>query len=286
MQKILAAVLVLLGLAGLVVGRLGETTWAPSTEHTAVVDLADAGPAVVIDPGVLYVGGDEGTVTITGASDVSLITAANDDIAAYLESTRYTRITGVPDWTTLSTEVVNPDGAAEIADPTSSDLWRSVDTSPSPATLDVAEFRAGETSAGNEQPFRAILVVTDGTAAGAQRISITWPVDAKNAWVPYAYAGGATVAVIGLIWFVLAFRGRRREEPAEQELASAEDEITAREPAPATASAPLPVPGRGAPAEEETRPEEDGEADLPQDDPAPPAEETPMTRTHRDGEQA
>ena len=125
MQRLLAVLLVLIGLA---LGRLGETTWAPATETTAAVDLADPGSALVIDPGVLYVGGEEGEAVIEGASDVSVITAANGDIEAYLEDTRYTRVTGASDWTTLSTQEVNPDGEAELSDPTSSDLWRSVDT--------------------------------------------------------------------------------------------------------------------------------------------------------------
>ena len=62
MQRLLALLLVLLGLIGLVLGRLGDTVWAPATETTATVQLSDPGPAVVIDPGVLYIGGTEGEV--------------------------------------------------------------------------------------------------------------------------------------------------------------------------------------------------------------------------------
>ena len=213
MQRALAIVLVLIGVVGLVLGRLGETTWAPETETTATVALEDPGSAVVIDPGVLYVGGSEGQVSIEGASDVSLITASNGDIEAYLEDTRYTRITGASDWTTLSTQEVNADGAEEISSPTSSDLWRSVETQPSPYTFQVADFWAGE-HGDNAQPYRAILLVTDGTAPGADTVSITWPVDAENEWVPFAYAGGATIAVIGLVLLVVSLGGRRRDEEA------------------------------------------------------------------------
>src|SRR5699024_8422170 len=91
-QRLLALILVLIGLTGLVLGRLGETTWAPETETTATVDLSDAGPAVVIDPGVLYVGGQEGELVIEGASDVSVITAGGGDIDAYLEGVHHTRV--------------------------------------------------------------------------------------------------------------------------------------------------------------------------------------------------
>lgn len=273
-QKILAAALVVLGLAGLVLGRLGETVWAPATEHTAVVQLSDPGPAVVIDPGVLYVGGTEGTVEITAGSDVSVITAANSDIEASLEQVRHTRITGVPSWEQLSTEVVNPEGATELADPLSSDLWRSVDTSPSPARIDIAAFHREETAPGSAQPYRAILLVTDGTAPAAQSVSITWPVEASNTWVPYAYAGGAAVAVIGLIWFVLAFRGRR-EEPAEQpEAAPVPHGPALGAAATTTTAAPTLVPGRdtpvsgaGAPASTEPPAAPAGDAPASDEDP-------------------
>ena len=215
MQRLLAVLLVLIGLIGLALGRLGETTWAPETKTTATVDLSDAGSAVVIDPGVLYVGGEEGQVVIEGGSDISVITAANGDIDAYLEGVRYTRITGASDWTTLSTQEVNPDGAAELTDPTGSDLWRTVDTKPSPYTIDVADFWAAENGE-NEQVYREILIVSDGTAPAAESVSITWPVDAKNEWVPFAYAGGAAIAVIGLVLLVVSLGGgRRRDEDDE-----------------------------------------------------------------------
>lgn len=226
MQRLLAVLLVLVGLIGLALGRLGETTWAPATEVTSSVELSEPGPAVVIDPGVLYIGGTEGEVTVTGASSVSMITASNSDIDAYLDGVQYTRITGASSWSTLSTETVNADGDTELTDPTSSDLWRTVETQDSPLTIDVADFYAGE-SGEDEQVYRAILLVTDGSSAGADSVSITWPVDDTNEWVPYAYAGGAAVAVVGLILLVLSLgSGRRRRGEGEiDEVEAAEDAL-------------------------------------------------------------
>ncbi|MGO1480402.1 MAG: hypothetical protein ACTHWF_04685 [Brachybacterium sp.] len=256
MQRPLAVLLVLIGVIGLVLGRLGETTWAPETETTAAVDLADPGSAVVIDPGVLYVGADEGDVVIEGASDVSVITAANGDIDAYLEDVRHTRITGASDWTTLSTQEVNPDGAEELASPTSSDLWRSVETQPSPYRFDVSEFRAGE-HGDNAQPYRAILIVTDGTEPGADSVSITWPVDAENEWVPFAYAGGAAIAVIGLVLLVVSIGGRRHDELEDEDSLETDAQ---HEPAPQPA-------GAVAVTETETEAEDAAAADV--QEPAP-----------------
>lgn len=214
LQRLLAVLLVLVGLIGLSLGRLGETTWAPATEVTATVELDDPGPAVVIDPGVLYIGGMEGEVAITGAEDaeLSVIPAPEGDVTAYLEGIHHTRITGAEDWSTLSTQQVEPEGEQEISSPAGSDLWRSVETGTSPVPLDIAEFAAQE-HGDNEQPYRALLIVADGTAPAAESISITWPVDQQNEWVPYAYAAGATIAVIGLIWLVVSLSaGGRRSE--------------------------------------------------------------------------
>lgn len=217
MQRILAVVLVLLGVCGLVLGRLGDTVWAPPTERTASVDLRDPGAAVVIDPGVLYIGGNEGEVRIEGASDVSVITAGNDDISAYIGDAKSTRITGLKDWETLQTKVEHEDGPTELPGVTASDLWRSVDTQKSPATIDIAAFRALETHE-DPQPYRAILLVTDGKNPGASTVSITWPATDRNAWVPYAYAIGATLAVIGLILLVVSLGSGRRREDADGEV--------------------------------------------------------------------
>src|SRR5699024_1171763 len=181
----------------------------------------------------LYVGGEEGEAVIEGASDVSVITAAYGDIEAYLEDTRYTRVTGASDWTTLSTQEVNPDGEAELSDPTSSDLWRSVDTEPSPYTLDIADFRAGDEE--NGDVYRSLLIVTDGSEPAAQKLSITWPVDDENEWVPFAYAGGAAIAVIGLVLLVVSLGGRRRDE--DEQLEEAEEPREPVGPAPGASGA-------------------------------------------------
>lgn len=203
MRKVLACALLLVGIVGLVLGRLGETTWAPDDAHVASVSLDNSGPAVVIDPGVLYVGGREGTLTVQSEGEVSIIAATPTDVAAFLDGTRYTAVTGVPTWTTLSTEERNADGAAEVEGPQSSDLWQAVTTAQSPATLDIAEWAGAELDPAAPQPYRAVLIVADGTAPAASSVSITWPSHDRNDWVPYAYAVGAVFAIVGLVLLLL-----------------------------------------------------------------------------------
>lgn len=227
MRRLLAVALVVLGIAGLVLGRLGETVWAPSTERSASVSLEDPGAAVLIEPGVAYVGGHEGSVRVDAPADVHVIPVPRSDAEAYLGTARYTAITGVPDWSTLKTTVENPEGEATLPDPASADLWSTVVDSASPATVDIATLWREDGGAKPALPYNALLVVTDGTQAGASKVTITWPVDARNEWVPYAYAIGAALAVIGLILFALDFsaataRRRRAAEEIEEEARTAD----------------------------------------------------------------
>lgn len=247
-QKILALVLIALGVIGLGLGRLGETVWAPPAERTASASINEAGSAVVLDPGVLYMSAREGTAAITAGSDVSIIAAPAEDVTAYLGESQYTRISGAADWETLSAEPVNPDGDPLPAGAASADLWSAPQSQPSPATINIAEFSAQENGPETRQPYRAVLLVPADPAQGITEVSITWPVEQRNAWVPYAYAVGAMLAIIGLIWFILVLgsgRGRadqqgrsdgdasttkphgrraRREEPATDRIPPVADE--------------------------------------------------------------
>ncbi len=244
MRRLLAVALVVLGLGGLLLGRLGETVWAPETERTAAVQLDDSGPAVVVDPGVVYVGGHEGTLTVTGPADVSIISAPKDDVAAYLGDTRHTEITGVPDWATLTAKDVSADGDATLPDPAGADLWRTVRTSASPASIPLADLWKADGGAKPAQPYQAILIVTDGTQPAATEVTVTWPVEASNAWVPYAYVIGAVLAVLGLVLFVIDFsaaRTRRRDAEDELDAEGAATEAEGEETAAAATEADEPA---------------------------------------------
>lgn len=232
MRRLLAVALVVIGLGGIGLGILGATVWAPATERSATVTLENPGAAVVIDPGVLYVGGHEGTLEITGASDVTIVPGAPGDIEAYLGGAHYTRVTGVPDWSTLSTEDVQPSGDATVPAPAGADLWPTVMTSASPSKTALSDLWELDGGANPPRPYRALLVMTDGTAPGAQTVTVTWPVEATNEWVPYASATGAVLTVIGLILFVADFssaRARRRE--AAEEIEDEQDAQLAASPA-------------------------------------------------------
>ncbi|MDO5661691.1 MAG: hypothetical protein Q4G40_03260 [Brachybacterium sp.] len=232
MSRVVAVLVLLAGLASLGVAIAGQTVWAPAPERTAVADLTEQDEAVVIDPGVMYVGGMQGEVTVRGEGALQVIRGSEADVLGYLENLPHTRITGVPDWETLATQSVPGEAAAteELADIADSDMWTSVDEHQGTATLDITSAAQEDTRIGGD--YQATLVVATGEDAAIDAVEISWPSQASNDWVPYAYAGGIALTVLGTVLLVVALRsgeapgraeastrGRRRLSPQERRAA-------------------------------------------------------------------
>ncbi|WP_058234255.1 hypothetical protein [Devriesea agamarum] len=221
MRKVLAAVAIVIGLIGIAIGVGGQTVWAPPREHRASVTIKDPGPAVLIDPGVLYVGGAAGTLTVTAPDgrDVVMTTAANGDITQWLGETRYTRVSGVPTWETLSTVTEHPKGSNELPDPKASDLWRHQVVRKGTLNVSIAEFaqEEGYGSGKLKQPFRSVLLTTDGKQPAPGTITISWKSNASNSWVPFAYVIGALLIVGGIAVLVIEIRKARRGEDGSKD---------------------------------------------------------------------
>lgn len=210
MHRILATVVALLGVAGLALGVLGQTAWAPPEQYVATATVDQPGKALVIDPGVAYVGGQEGTVTVSGApagAPLQRIYAPEADLTAWLgENTRYTRVTGLDGWDTLTTETVNPDATGNLPDPAAADILRGTEQLGEDATIDIAELAASEVDSGS--PYSSLAFVTDGTQDAPNEVTITWPNPQTNQWVPWAYGAGAVLLLAGIVLFVLGSRRR------------------------------------------------------------------------------
>lgn len=212
MRKWLAGILILLGLAGLALGWAGQTVWAPKENHTAKASLTSPGAAVVINPGVLYVGGQKGTVKITSSGDYYMISAPEGTVKEYLAKSKYTAITGASNWSTLTTSTENADKSEGTAGIQNSDLWTDVTQKKSGETFAIEEWSKGELDPQKRQPYRAILLANDGDASSITEVEITWPSNASNPWTPYAYAAGAVLLIIGLVLLLIAFNSRSRRD--------------------------------------------------------------------------
>lgn len=210
MRKWLAGVLILLGLAGLALGWAGQTVWAPKGNHTARASFENPGAAVVINPGVLYVGGKKGTVTITSSGDYYMISAPEGTVKSYLENSKYTAITGASNWATLATSTENADKKEGTAGIQNSDLWTDIKPKKTGESFTIEDWSKAELDPKKPQPYRAILLANDGDASTITKVEITWPTNATNAWTPYAYAAGAVLLIIGLVLLLIALTSRSR----------------------------------------------------------------------------
>ncbi|MCT1866483.1 hypothetical protein M3B90_02935 [Dermabacter sp. p3-SID358] len=212
MRKWLAGILILLGLAGLALGWAGQTVWAPKEHHTAKASFESPGAAVVINPGVLYVGGQKGTVTIKSSGDYFMISASEGAVKEYLANSKYTAITGASNWSTLATSTENADKKEGTAGIQNSDLWTDVKTQKSGDSFKIEEWSKAELDPKKRQPYRAILLASDGDSSSITEVEITWPTNATNPWTPYAYAAGAVLLIIGLVLLLIAFNSRSRRD--------------------------------------------------------------------------
>ncbi len=212
MRKWLAGILILLGLAGLALGWAGQTVWAPKENHTAKASFTSPGAAVVINPGVLYVGGQKGAVKITSSGDYYMISAPEGTVKEYLAKSKYTAITGASNWSTLATSTENAEKSEGTAGIQNSDLWTDVKQKKSGETFTIEEWSKAELDPQKRQPYRAILLANDGDASSITEVEITWPSNASNPWTPYAYAAGAVLLIIGLVLLLIAFNSRSRRD--------------------------------------------------------------------------
>ncbi|WP_182354471.1 hypothetical protein [Flaviflexus huanghaiensis] len=105
MRRLVAALMLVAGMALVVVG-IGSATWwkeSPIVEASAAV-TSESG-VIATDPGVLELVDDTVRVTARApGTEVEMVVASSDIAAIWLGNEPHVRVTGLTDWTTLSTE--------------------------------------------------------------------------------------------------------------------------------------------------------------------------------------
>ncbi|WP_239457599.1 hypothetical protein [Bifidobacterium pullorum] len=153
MRGVVTPILGLLAVAAILLGWLNATEWRPSTEVTARMRVTDT-RYVVTDPGVLPLVDDAVTLEAKASGragqDQQVCAAVGNakDATGWLAGNPYVRVTGMTDWTTLSSQRASAsgqsapeDGQVAFAD---SDMWRSVDCGATSATLTLKKATAAE----------------------------------------------------------------------------------------------------------------------------------------------
>lgn len=239
-RRILAAVLVVLGLVAVGLGVASATAWRSSETVTAVMPAAPAQPVVIVQGGVLGLVAETVTLSAKAASaeaPVVLAFAPSADVDAWVGEAGHVRVTGMSSWTELRVEEVA--GEETVPNPAGADLWRSEVT----GTGEVVVELSAETG------DVALLAATDGTQP-APAITLEWVTDVETPYlVPLLAAGGALI-VLGLgflAYDILVRREVRAREEAREARRHADATATSTMPA-LPQEAPVGSPEQAAPA--------------------------------------
>ncbi|WP_250739192.1 hypothetical protein, partial [Actinomyces sp. 186855] len=106
-RRIVSAVAAVLGLVVIVLAVCSATVWRPSATATASLAQEPDQPYALVEPGVLGLVGSDVTVTATAEGQNVLIAVAySADARAWLTDDPYVSVTGLSDWTVLSSQSV------------------------------------------------------------------------------------------------------------------------------------------------------------------------------------
>lgn len=225
LQRLIAAVLAVLGVAAVALGVASATAWRADDPLVATAAPGGTTRALVTDPGVLELAGDPVTVTVRAeGSPVVLAVGRDTDVDGWLGDDPYVRVTGLSDWHTLATTSVeapapepsgtatadaraaaaspspsatgDADEVAPAADPTGSDMW----------LVEVS----GDGSATLEWPARdgrwSLLAVSLGDTAPV--LDLAWPQTVTTPWLWPGVALGVLLLAVAAVLLVRILRAR------------------------------------------------------------------------------
>lgn len=116
MRGIVTPIFGLLAIACVVFGVLNSTVWKPDNEITAAAPV-NGSEYVVTDPNVLQLVDSRVNISAKSRdkkSNVCIAIGSARDVAGWIAGSKYMRVSGLSDWTTLSTMKVSAQGPRTI----------------------------------------------------------------------------------------------------------------------------------------------------------------------------
>ncbi|WP_240541450.1 hypothetical protein [Bifidobacterium santillanense] len=228
MRGVVTPIFGLMAVAAVALGLLNATIWQPSRTITADAKVTGS-RYIVTDPDVLGLVDDQVTVAADGGSGtVCVAIASSKDATGWLAGSSYVRLTGLSDWTTLSTEKASA-GSASASDEgdasdavafADSDMWRSVKCGDGTTTI-----RTKSTA------ITDVALVDLGEGNTSADVSFTWTRRTLPDYAtPMYFLGGllAVLAVLTATVFAMPPHKRRKRmvesapRPSEEEVSIAE----------------------------------------------------------------
>lgn len=209
MRGVVTPILGLLAVASIGLGLMNATEWKPSRTITAQTQVSGS-RYVVTDPGVSGLVDDDVKVNVSvgGAEKVCIASTSAKDATGWLSGETYTRVTGLQNWSTLSTvkatgdTSASADAAAEEqtgVDFKDSDMWRAV----------TCDERNVETEI-NAKNSSDVLLIDLGKKQNAD-VSLTWTRKTLPDFaMPFYFVGGLLAFGAVLTASVFAMPPHRR----------------------------------------------------------------------------
>lgn len=205
LQRLIAAVLGVLGLLAIGLGVASSTVWRG--DDVLVATASPDARLVVADPGVLELAGNPVTVTVHAANDAPVVIAVgrDTDVAGWVGTDAHTQVTGLASWHALRTQAVAeqaPTPAASAApgaaatEPAATEPAPSEPAAPNPSASATGAVAGGATAA-IADPTGSDLWVAQATGNGTA--TLTW--DAKpGRWSLLVASLGESSPVVELAW--------------------------------------------------------------------------------------
>jgi len=271
LQRIIAAVLVVVGLVAAALGVASATVWRDSDTVAATTAYTRDGTMLVTDPGVLDLVDDDVTIraTVPGEQQVTLAIGRDVDVTGWVGEDAHGTVTGLTDWETLATTAVAAqqepaadeetpaEGESPAADeetpaegetpaeeepvvgpdPAGSDMWLAETTGTGSVTL-----------RWSDRPGRwQLLAAGVGEGAVAPTIELSWPREVETPLLWPGVVGGAVLVLLGLGIGAASLRPKRKQTSGRRSATAATPVV----PAPSEPAPSGPDEG-GAPAETST----------------------------------
>ena len=209
MRGIVTPILGLLAVACIVLGVLNATMWKPSARITASSSV-NGSRYVVTDPGVLSLIDKRMNITAKASdasANVCIVIGSARDVAGWIAGTPYTRITGLSDWSALSTQKAAAQGTADQSDNQvavqDSDMWTKTSCGNGTANL---QIKGTSTDDGTN----AVALIDFGDAKNAT-VSLDWTRQTLPDFaMPLYFAGGLFVILAILAASVFAMPPHKR----------------------------------------------------------------------------
>ena len=193
LQRLIAALLGLLGIAAAALGIASATAWRADDPLVATATAETS--TLVTEPGVLEVAGDPVTVTVRAeGSPVVLAVGRDTDVSGWIGADPHELVTGLADWhdLALSTGTTEP-----TASPTAESTAEATDepaAEPSPSASEAAEGSASTAA----DPTGSDMWITEVSGDGSA--TLEWTAPDSGRWSLLAVSLGETTPTLELSW--------------------------------------------------------------------------------------